>query len=71
MKMNVFGKRLEVVRTDRRWIVFYLGAEGLKRLADDLSIPPDLAEDRILRYLADLCHEWETPTNNRAEILEP
>jgi len=71
MKMLVFGKIIEVNRTDESWSVFYVGAEGKKRLANDIIIPPELREEELLEYIADLCHEWETKVNNRVEILEP
>ena len=70
MKMSVFGKIIEVNRTKEHWSVFYVGAEGKKRLAHDIIIPPELQEDELLEYVADLCHEWETKTNNKVERLK-
>lgn len=70
MKINVFGRMIEVVKAGNNWVVFYLGNEGKKRPADDLAVPAELQEDELPGYLADLCHEWETGTNNRVEILQ-
>jgi len=64
MKLNVYGKRIEAVKTDNGWKVFYLG-EGLKRLANDLVIPKSISEDEVIPYLADLCHEWATAKNSQ------
>ena len=38
MKFNVFGKNIEVIEHNAKWIVFYIGNEGKKRLADDIFI---------------------------------
>ena len=69
MKINVYGKIVEVVKKDDCWRVFYVGSEGKKRLANDLVIPSELHSDELLEFIADLCHEWETKTNNKVEIL--
>lgn len=56
MKLNVFGRKIEVIKANTGWRVFYLG-EGIKREAD-LFIPENITEAEIVGYLADLCHEW-------------
>ena len=71
MKINVYGKIIEVIKKDNCWRVFYVGSEGKKRLANDLVIPSELHKDEFLKYIADLCHEWETKVNNKVEILTP
>ena len=65
MKFNVCGKKIEVVRQEDRWAVFYLGEEGKKRTAYDIFVPSDLVEDEIQNYLGDILHEWATPSNNQ------
>lgn len=70
MKFNVFGKIIEVIRKDDSWIVFYVGNEGKKRLANDIVLPPNMKEEEILKHIADLCHEWETPVNNKVIKLD-
>jgi len=58
MKFDVYGRKIEIVKHDNQWRIFYLGDEGKKRMADDITIPSHLAESDLLNYLADLCHEW-------------
>ena len=71
MKINVYGKIIEVIKKENYWRVFYVGSEGKKRSANDLVIPSELHEHELLEYIADLCHEWETKVNNKVEILAP
>ena len=70
MKINVFGKIIEVVRNSNRWDVFYLSNEGKKRLANDIVIPSHLKEEGLIEYLSDLCHEWATPDNKEVKVLD-
>ena len=69
MKLNLFGRRVEIIRTKGKWKAFYLGSEGKKRLAEDFMIPVHIDEDELLDYLKDLLHEWSTPLNNTIEKL--
>lgn len=69
MKLNVFGRELEVVCRDGQWLAFYLGNEGKKRLAGDLVIPVEIDESALLTYLADVYHEWATPTQERVFVI--
>lgn len=69
MRLNVFGRELEVVRNDGQWSAFYLGNEGKKRLASDIVIPAEIDESELLTYLADVCHEWATPTQKRVFVI--
>lgn len=72
MKYSIFGKRLvEVVRQDGGWVVFYLGNEGKKRIAQDIVIPSSVSEADIEDYLADVFHEYATLKNNTIERLDP
>ena len=70
MKLNVFGKIVEVTRRDNQWIAYYLGNEGKTRTADDIRIPAHIAEDELADYIADLCHEWATPRYNCVTIIK-
>ena len=70
MKINVFGKIIEVNRNDNRWEVFYVGNEGKKRLANDIVIPSHLKKEELIEYFSDLCHEWATPVNNEVKVLD-
>ena len=57
------AQRVEVLRRDEAWRVFYLGDEGKKRLAADIVIPAGVAECDLAQYLADVRHEFATPRN--------
>lgn len=60
LKFDVFGRHVLVMRVDGGWKAFYPGAEGKRRLATDIVIPSDVADEDLGRYLADLCHESAT-----------
>ena len=70
MRFNVFGRFIEVIQRDNQWIVFYLGNEGKKRLAEDVSIPSDIKESQLHGYLSDLCHEWARENHRTVERLD-
>ena len=70
VRLDVFGKLVEVQFRGRRWIVFYIGEEGKKRPALDLVIPEDISETELPRYLADLCHEWARPGYTQVKIID-
>ena len=59
MKFDIFGKKqLEVVRRDVRWVAYYSNGNGLRRIADDIAIPAELASSELEEYIADIFHEW-------------
>ena len=70
MKLNVYGQLVEIIRKDEKWIVFYLGNEGKKRLAQDMVIPNKIKKDALTEYLSDLCHEWSRPGNSKVRLLK-
>ncbi len=70
MKLNVYGKPLEIKRDNGRWKTFYLGNEGKKRIATDIHIPNEIKEQALIEYISDLCHEWATPTKNEIKIIK-
>ncbi len=63
MKLNAYGKMIEVSKISGNWIVFFIGNEGKKRTAYDITLPQELKENEIVQYLEDLLHEWATPSN--------
>ncbi|MBD3662096.1 MAG: hypothetical protein HUJ11_08065 [Arenibacter algicola] len=69
MIIDLFGKEIEVLRRDDNWVVFYCGNEGKKRLASDISIPGDIKESELTRYLADIYHEYSTNQNPEVRII--
>jgi hypothetical protein len=60
IKFNVYGRLVTVEKTDSGWAVFYPGADGKRRPAEDIIIPAFVSETELENYLADLCHEWAT-----------
>jgi hypothetical protein len=69
MKLNVYGKIVEAIYTNNNWKLYYLGDEGKKRLANDISVPSNIKEKELVNYISDICHEWATPVNGEVKIL--
>lgn len=70
MKMDIFGKkRMEVIRREGEWLAFYFGNDGKKRRAYDIVIPSSLSEREVVGYIADLFHEWATPSNSVIKVI--
>lgn len=67
--LDVFGRELLVSRRGDSWEACYVGAEGKKRLASDITIPGATRCEDIPRYIADLCHEWATPIHREVKII--
>lgn len=70
IKLSVFGREMLVSRSQEQWLVYLLGTEGKRRLADDIAIPPDIQDRDIAGYLADFYHEWATPKHNDVVPLD-
>lgn len=68
MKLLMYGRKIEVLKSNDKWSVFYLGNEGKKRTAHDIVIPQELKKGEIKNYLEELLYEWATPSNN--QIIE-
>ncbi len=71
MRLDVFGKSVEVVKRDNQWRTFYLGNEGKKRAATDITIPSSVPESDVVAYVADLCHEWATSAHPSVTVTKP
>ncbi len=69
LQLNVFGREVLVQRGDDHWQVYYLGAEGKKRRANDIVVPADISIQEIPDYIADLCHEWASPRHNSVILI--
>lgn len=57
------------MRTERGWSVYYPGAEGKRRHAEDIVIPACVDEAGLELYLADLCHEWASEKHSEVSRL--
>ena len=60
IKLSVFGRPVLVEHRGGEWTASYLGPEGKRRPAEDIIIPGSIGEAELVRYVADLCHEWAT-----------
>lgn len=69
MKLDVFGRHVEVTRRNGTWLVFYLGNEGKKRIATDIAIPAEIGDNDVIGYVADLCHEWASQRHPNVKKL--
>jgi hypothetical protein len=70
IKINVYGRVVAVEKTDDGWAVFYPGADGRRRPAEDLVIPDFIGEFELENYLSDLCHEWASARHPAVRRLE-
>ena len=62
MRFDVYGRlQLDIVHTPDGYRVCELGAEGKRRLREDIVLPPDLPEAEIEQVLDDLLHELGGP----------
>jgi len=65
MKLNVYGRKIEAVKSEGKWKVFILGVEGKKRIVEQITIPSNIEESELIKYFSDIYHEWATPTNRQ------
>jgi hypothetical protein len=65
-RYNVFGTVVLVTHLDGRWQAFYPGSDGKRRPADFI-VSPDVEQDELAEYLADLFHEHATP--RRGDVI--
>ncbi len=60
LRFDLFGREVAVLQQGAQWVVLYVGADGKRRLATDIAIPPTVHASELATYLADLCHERAT-----------
>ena len=70
IKFDVFGKDVLIVEKDGGWEAFYLGNEGKRRAAKEITVPLSISESELIQYLDDLCHEWATDRNNSVRRID-
>ena len=68
MRLNAYGRHIEVVKESGEWVVYMLG-EGKKRRTSDISIPSELGEREVVSFLEDILHEAATPENSKIEVI--
>jgi hypothetical protein len=68
LRFDVFGRRIDVERSEDGWTAFVPGDDGKRRLAQ-IAIPSELKADEIGQYLGDLFHESATPKHPTVRAL--
>jgi len=68
LRFDVFGRRIDVERTDDGWEAFVPGADGKRRRAQ-ISIPSEFRADEVGRYLGDLFHESASAEHPAVRLL--
>lgn len=70
IKIKVYGTLVIVEKTDNGWDVFYPGADGKRRPAENIVVPDFVGESELENYLSDLCHEWATEKHPSVHRLQ-
>lgn len=69
MKLDVYGKRIEIIYENSAWSIYVLG-EGKKLKTNDICIPDNYNEKQAIQFLEDLFHEKATKENPNIIVLE-
>ncbi len=70
MRVDAYGRDLEIRREAGSWQVFHIGNEGKKRPAREITIPPSVRPDQVVDYLADLLHEYASARHPEVCVRE-
>ncbi len=68
MRLNAYGKLLEIIRENETWAIYEVG-EGKKSRSNDIYIPSDYNEEQVVRFLEDMLHERATPDDPNIKII--
>lgn len=68
MRLNAYGKLLEIIRENETWAIYEVG-EGKKSLSNDIYIPSDYNEEQVVRFLEDMLHERATPNDPNIKVI--
>ena len=68
MKLDAYGKFIEVLRENETWVIYELG-EGKKTRSNDVYIPSELSETGVILFLEDLLHETATPERPNIKVI--
>lgn len=69
MKLNAYGKLLEVVREGDEWVT-YEYREGKRRAWKDIAIPAECDEAGVILYLEDILYENASPRQPKLIVIE-
>ena len=68
LKLDAYGKKLELIRENNQWVIFELG-EGKKTRSNDIYIPEEYNQEQVLQFLEDMFHERARPDFPKIKIL--
>lgn len=68
MRLNTYGKLLEIIRENGTWMIYEVG-EGKKSRSNDFYIPSEYNEEQVVRFLEDMLHERATPDNPNIKVI--
>ncbi|WP_194436610.1 DUF7661 family protein [Vibrio fluminensis] len=69
IKFNVFGKPMSVQRKEGEWLLFLESATSMRVRVYDVVIPPELNENELAGYLADIYHENASVKHPSVEFM--
>jgi hypothetical protein len=69
MRLNAYGKLLEIIRENESWVIYEVG-EGKKSRSNDIYIPSDYNKEQVVRFLEDMLHERATPDDPNIKIIK-
>lgn len=68
MKFSIYGRfQLDIRRENDAWAVYRVDP-GKRVRADEIVVPPDVAEEELAVYLDDIYHEYAGPDDS-VELL--
>jgi hypothetical protein len=70
IRIEAFGRHMDIERIDDRWVTFLRGNEGKRRPAPDVLIPASLEKSDIIDYLEDLLHESASEKHPNVIVLD-
>lgn len=68
MRLNAYGKLLEIIRENETWVIYEIG-EGKKSRSNDIYIPSEFNEMQVVRFLEDMLHERATPEDPSIKVI--
>lgn len=70
LSLSVFGQPMQLVSTTEGWKAYYPSSDGKRRPAHDVVIPSEMAEPELVRYVADICHEWASEDHPDVTVVD-
>ncbi|PSW21136.1 hypothetical protein C9I98_04075 [Photobacterium sanctipauli] len=70
LMFDVFGTKMSVQKKDGFWLLFKESDTAMRARIYDVVIPPELEEDDLATYLADIYHENATAARSEVKRLK-